>query len=87
MAVACIRIACFATSDRLAVETPECQSLWHAIGSNQITECFKVVRTLLLDLDGTLVDTAPDVRAALNRLMRSRGLAAVQPAADGGDDR
>jgi phosphoglycolate phosphatase len=34
-----------------------------------------VVRTLLLDLDGTLVDTAPDVCAALNRLMRSRGLA------------
>jgi phosphoglycolate phosphatase len=34
-----------------------------------------VVRTLLLDLDGTLVDTAPDLCAALNRLMRSRGLA------------
>lgn len=34
-----------------------------------------MVRTLLLDLDGTLVDTAPDVCAALNRLMRSRGLA------------
>jgi phosphoglycolate phosphatase len=34
-----------------------------------------VARTLLLDLDGTLVDTAPDVCAALNRLMRSRGLA------------
>jgi phosphoglycolate phosphatase len=33
-----------------------------------------VARTLLLDLDGTLVDTAPDVCAALNRLMRSRGL-------------
>ncbi len=34
-----------------------------------------MVRTLLLDLDGTLVDTAPDICAALNRLMRSRGLA------------
>jgi phosphoglycolate phosphatase len=34
-----------------------------------------VARTLLLDLDGTLVDTAPDVCAALNRLMRTRGLA------------
>jgi phosphoglycolate phosphatase len=34
-----------------------------------------VARTLLLDLDGTLVDTAPDICAALNRLMRSRGLA------------
>jgi phosphoglycolate phosphatase len=34
-----------------------------------------VARTLLLDLDGTLVDTAPDLSAALNRLMVSRGLA------------
>ena len=30
--------------------------------------------TLLLDLDGTLVDTVPDLAAALNRLMESRGL-------------
>jgi phosphoglycolate phosphatase len=30
---------------------------------------------LLLDLDGTLVDTAPDLSASLNRLMASRGLA------------
>ena len=29
----------------------------------------------LFDLDGTLVDSAPDLRAALNRLMASRGLA------------
>jgi phosphoglycolate phosphatase len=34
-----------------------------------------VSRTLLLDLDGTLVDTVPDLAAALNRLMRARGLA------------
>lgn len=34
-----------------------------------------VARTLLMDLDGTLVDTVPDIAAALNRLMRSRGLA------------
>jgi len=34
-----------------------------------------VPRTLLLDLDGTLVDTVPDLAAALNRLMRARGLA------------
>ena len=31
-------------------------------------------RTLLFDLDGTLVDTVPDLAAALNRLMRARGL-------------
>jgi phosphoglycolate phosphatase len=30
--------------------------------------------TILFDLDGTLVDSAPDLRAALNRLMASRGL-------------
>lgn len=34
-----------------------------------------MARTLLLDLDGTLVDTAPDLSASLNRLMVSRGLA------------
>lgn len=32
-------------------------------------------RTLLLDLDGTLVDSVPDLAAALNRLMVARGLA------------
>jgi phosphoglycolate phosphatase len=34
-----------------------------------------VTRTLLLDLDGTLVNSVPDLAAALNRLMRARGLA------------
>ncbi len=34
-----------------------------------------MARTLLLDLDGTLVDTVPDLGASLNRLMESRGLA------------
>ena len=33
--------------------------------------------TLLLDLDGTLVDTVPDLLASLNRLMASRGLPAL----------
>lgn len=31
--------------------------------------------TLLFDLDGTLVDSVPDLTAALNRLMAARGLA------------
>jgi phosphoglycolate phosphatase len=30
--------------------------------------------TLVLDLDGTLVDSVPDIRAALNRVMDARGL-------------
>ncbi len=33
-----------------------------------------MIRTLLLDLDGTLVHSVPDLAAALNRLMRTRGL-------------
>ncbi len=32
-------------------------------------------RTLLLDLDGTLVDSLPDLAASLNRLMAARGMA------------
>jgi phosphoglycolate phosphatase len=34
-----------------------------------------VIGTLLLDLDGTLVDSVPDLAASLNRLMAARGLA------------
>jgi phosphoglycolate phosphatase len=33
-----------------------------------------MTRTLILDLDGTLIDSAADLRAALNRLMAARGL-------------
>lgn len=36
-----------------------------------------MTRTLLLDLDGTLVHSVPDLAAALNRLMRARGLAGL----------
>jgi phosphoglycolate phosphatase len=33
-----------------------------------------MARTLILDLDGTLVDSVPDLTAAMNRLMAARGL-------------
>ncbi len=38
-------------------------------------------KALLLDLDGTLVDSAPDLAAALNRLLAGNGRAAVTLAA------
>jgi phosphoglycolate phosphatase len=38
-------------------------------------------RTLVLDLDGTLVDSVPDLAAALNRLMAARDLPAFSQAA------
>jgi phosphoglycolate phosphatase len=39
------------------------------------TQEIRMTRCLVLDLDGTLVDSAPDLAAALNRLMAARGLA------------
>lgn len=36
-----------------------------------------MIRCVLFDLDGTLIDTAPDMADALNRLRRERGLAAL----------
>ena len=32
---------------------------------------------LVFDLDGTLVDSAPDLRAALNQMLRERGVPAL----------
>jgi phosphoglycolate phosphatase len=47
----------------------------YSTSSIRISECNIVTGTLLLDLDGTLVDSVPDLAAALNRLMGARGLA------------
>ncbi len=38
-------------------------------------------RSILFDLDGTLVDSVPDLAAALNRLLAARGLAPLDAAA------
>jgi phosphoglycolate phosphatase len=40
-----------------------------------VSKQFIMTRTLLLDLDGTLVDSVPDLAGALDRLFAARGLA------------
>ena len=40
-----------------------------------ISEHDKAAPTLMLDLDGTLVDSVPDLAAAINRMLAPRGLA------------
>jgi phosphoglycolate phosphatase len=45
-----------------------------------VSECNILQPTLLLDLDGTLVHSVPDLTAALNRLMAARGLAGFSQA-------
>ena len=39
------------------------------------------MRALIFDLDGTLIDSEPDLRAALNRLLADRGLSPLNAAA------
>ena len=37
---------------------------------------------LIFDLDGTLIDSAPDLRAAVNEMLRERGRAPLTVGAD-----
>jgi phosphoglycolate phosphatase len=59
----------------VTVQATPCQSLPLSWRFNSRIGVQHVIRTLLLDLDGTLVHSVPDLMAALNRLMRARGLA------------
>src|SRR6476661_714463 len=64
----------------LTAQATPCQSLSLSWRSKPVSECNIVTRTLLLDLDGTLVNSVPDLAAALNRLMAARGLAPLTAA-------
>lgn len=49
-------------------------------GSSPMSKVHGPIRAVLFDLDGTLVHTAPDIRAALNTSMLANGLAPVSEA-------
>jgi phosphoglycolate phosphatase len=59
----------------VAAEAVSCQSHCEVQRSLQVSECNALTRILLLDLDGTLVDSVPDLAAALNHVLEARGIA------------
>jgi phosphoglycolate phosphatase len=63
----------------LAAQATRCQSLSLFYRFKSRFGVQHVTPTLLLDLDGTLVHTVPDLTSALNRLARTRGLAGFTP--------
>ena len=67
----------------VAVEATPCQSLSLSCWFNsRVGVQHRDPATLLLDLDGTLVNSVPDLAAALNRLMAARGPGSVHRAGD-----
>ena len=75
-AVRVIAVPCF-SGVLVAGQATPCQSLPLSYWFNsRVGVQHRERRTLLLDLDGTLVHSVPDLAAALNRLMVSRGLPA-----------
>jgi len=43
----------------------------------KIVHCFADVRAVLFDLDGTLIDSAPDLGAAVDKMRTARGMASL----------